>query len=72
MTEQAREGSAAKFCVVPQSGLAMFRQRTPSETIQAQGKLDPRMLDALEEMVRAAREGRLESEAALEVQALAW
>lgn len=62
----------AKFCVVPQSALAMFRQRTGDEAVQAQEKLDPSLLDALEEMVRAAREGDRESDAALRLQAIAW
>lgn len=64
--------SGARFCIVPQSALAVFRQRPADEAIAAQAKLEPAILDALEEMVSSARAGRLESDAALELRAIAW
>lgn len=70
--DQKSRTSAAKFCVVPQSALAVFRQRSGQEAVRAQAKLDDSVVSALEDMVKAARAGRLEGEAALDLQALTW
>jgi hypothetical protein len=64
--------SGARFCIVPQSALAVFRQRSTDEAVRAQSRVDPALFEALEDMLKAARAGRLESQAITELQAIAW
>ncbi|HXQ73261.1 MAG TPA: hypothetical protein VN844_22365 [Pyrinomonadaceae bacterium] len=50
----------------------MVNIRTEQEVIEAQKAVDEDMLSALEEMVNAARAGKLEGRAALAVAAIRW
>lgn len=63
---------AAQFCIVPERSLAMINDRSGKEVMRAQRLIDDSMLSALEGMVQAARAGKLESDAALQLEAVAW
>ena len=63
---------ATQYVVLPVEAVRMFNIRTAQEVAEAQKGVDENMLKALEEMVNAARGGRLEGRAALAMQALLW
>ena len=65
-------GRQARFAVVPIDSVRMMNIRTEQEVIEAQKAVDEDMLSALEEMVNAARAGRLEGKAALAIAAIKW
>jgi hypothetical protein len=65
-------GYAARFCVVNEKALEAFSLRTPQEVARAQAQIDDSMLSALESMVKAARAGRIEADAALALECVAW
>ncbi len=66
------ERHAATFCVLQERTIAAFQERTPEQVIHAQKAVDDEMLSSLEAMVKAARAGRLEGRAALQVACVAW
>lgn len=68
----ADRGFSAQFCIVPERSLAMINERSGKEVMRAQRFVDDAMLGALESMVQAARAGRLDSAAALQLEAVAW
>lgn len=74
MAEAAEGGRefAAQFCIVPERSLAMINERSGKEVMRAQRFVDDSLLGALEGMVQAARAGKLESAAALQLEAVAW
>lgn len=74
MKSRRREfpGFAARFCVVNEKALEAFNQRTPEEVVRAQSQIDDSMLNALESMVKAARAGSIEADAALALECVAW
>lgn len=65
-------GRATRYCVIPHDTLAAFNLRPQEELVKVQGLVDDEMLNALEAMVKAARAGTLEGEAALALEACAW
>jgi len=65
-------GRSARFAVVPIEAVRMLNVRSDEEVIQAQKQVDDDMLRALEEMVNAARAGKLEGKSALAMAAIAW
>jgi hypothetical protein len=71
-TVNKAKGYAARFCVVSERSLAAFNQRSPELVVEAQAQSDDEMLSALESMVKAARAGKLEGKAALQVACVAW
>lgn len=64
--------SNARFCVVDEVVLAAVNKRSDGEIIEAQRRVDDRMVGALEQMVQAARAGQIGTEAALALEAVAW
>ncbi len=78
MTQSARPGQkprlfgrAAQYVVTTVDAVRMFDIRTDDQVIEAQKGVDEDMLKALEEMVNAARAGRLEANA-LSLAAIKW
>ena len=69
---QGGKGHAATFCVLQERTLAAFNERSPEQVIRAQTAVDDAMLSSLEAMVKAARAGKLEGRAALQVACVAW
>ncbi len=65
-------GRGAKYAVVPVGAVRMLNVRSDDEVVKAQGAVTDEMIAALEEMVNAARAGRLQSDAALNMGAVAW
>jgi hypothetical protein len=66
------KGHAATFCVLQERTLAPFNERSPEQVIHSQKADDDSMLSSLEAMVKAARAGKLEGRAALQVACVAW
>jgi predicted Fe-Mo cluster-binding NifX family protein len=67
-----RFGRAARFAVVRIEAVRALNIRSNEEVIEAQKQVDDDMLSALEEMVNAARAGKLEGRSALALAAIAW
>lgn len=65
-------GRSARYAVVPIETVRAFNIRSDDEVVEAQRGIDDDMLEALEEMVNAARAGQLEGKAALSMAALKW
>lgn len=65
-------GRRTKFAVVPIAAMRVNNIRSDDEVVRAQATVTPEMISALEEMVNAAKAGRLNSENALGIAALAW
>ncbi|MDT8757206.1 hypothetical protein MZO42_00710 [Sphingomonas psychrotolerans] len=66
-------GRAARFAVVPIETVRAFNVRTDQEVAEAQKTVDEDMLNALEEMVNAARSERLlDRDSVLSLGAVAW
>lgn len=65
-------GRSTQFVVLPVESVRTLNVRSDDEVIEAQKLVDDRMLAALEDMVNAARAGRLEGNAALSISAVAW
>jgi hypothetical protein len=66
-------GRAARFAVVPIETVRALNIRTDDQVVEAQKRVDEDMIRALEEMVNAAKAGRLlEGKNALAVAAIAW
>lgn len=65
-------GRASRYAVVPVSAVRMLNVRTEEEVIDAQAAITPDMIEALEEMINAAKSGRLSGKAALAMGAVAW
>ncbi len=65
-------GRAARFAVLPIEAVRINHIRTNEEVMEAQKGVDDDMIRALEEMVNAARAGRLEGKAALALAAVKW
>lgn len=63
---------ATKYVVMPVAAVRTLNVRSEDEVIEAQKAIDEDMLSALEEMVNAARAGRLEGASALRMAAIAW
>ena len=61
-----------KFAVVSVDQLRAVNPRDDSEVVEAAGAVTKEMISALEEMVNAAKAGRLEGEDALALAAAAW
>lgn len=70
--EKAPFGRKARFAVVPIETVRALNIRTDAEVIEAQKQVGDDMLSALEEMVNAARAGRIEGKDALALGAIAW
>jgi hypothetical protein len=73
----AQEGGGGKeakaqFCVLSHKALAQVHERSDKDILEAQRKIDDKMLSAMEEMVKAAKAGRLEGKAALGLACVAW
>lgn len=65
-------GRAARFAVLPIEAVRINNIRTNAEVIEAQKAVNDDVIRALEEMVNAARAGRLEGKAALSLAAVWW
>lgn len=66
-------GRTARFAVVPIEAVRTLNIRTDEEVVEAQKRVDEDMIRALEEMVNAAKAGRLlEGRNALALAAVAW
>jgi DNA-directed RNA polymerase subunit K/omega len=65
-------GRAAKYAVIPIAAVRALNIRSEQEVVEAQKQVNSDMLKALEEMVNAARAGRLEGRLALSLAAIAW
>ncbi len=73
MSEKEKKSRrATKYVVLPVESVRMLNVRSDEEVIDAQRNVDDKMLAALEEMINAARAGKLESVAALAQGAAAW
>jgi len=66
--------SSPSFCIVSQQAMRVQRQPRTSEEATAAVKLfsDAGLLDALEDMIKVARSGKIESAAALAARAAPW
>lgn len=66
--------SSPRFCIVTQQSMRVQRQpRSKDEATAAlQQFTDKGLLDALEDMIKVARAGKLENRAALAAQAAPW
>lgn len=69
-TDFAKRG--VRFVVLPVEAVRMLNVRSDEEVVAAQSQVNDDMLNALEEMVNAARGGNLAGEAALRLAAIAW
>lgn len=65
-------GRSARYAVISIEAVRALNVRTEEEVIEAQKGVDEDMLSALEEMVNAARAGRLEGKSALALAAIKW
>jgi hypothetical protein len=65
-------GRSLRYAVVPIDAVRMLNVRTDEEVIEAQKGVNDDMLRALEEMINAARAGRLEGRAVLGLAAGKW
>jgi hypothetical protein len=65
-------GRATRFVVLPVEAVRTLNVRSDEEVVQAQKLVDEDMLKALEEMVNAAKAGKLEGRQALSIAAAAW
>ncbi len=65
-------GRSARYAVISIEAVRALNVRTNQEVIEAQKGVDEDMLSALEEMVNAARAGRLEGKSALALAAIKW
>jgi len=72
MEKQPRFDRDTQYVVLPVETVRAFNVRSHEEVVEAQKQVDEDMLNALEEMVNAARAGRLEGDAALSMGAVAW
>lgn len=71
--ERARiHGRAARYVVLPVESVRALNIRSDEEVIEAQRGITEDMLGALEEMVNAARAGKMEGRDVLAMQALSW
>lgn len=70
--DEAVFGRSTKFVVLPVEAVRMLNVRSDEEVIAAQKQVDEEMLRSLEEMVNAARAGKLEGKAALGMAGAAW
>lgn len=65
-------GRKVKFVVLPVEAVRTLNIRTSEQVIEAQKRVDGEMIRALEEMVNAAKAGKLEGRAVLAMGAAAW
>jgi hypothetical protein len=65
-------GRAIRYAVLPIEAVRINRIRTEDEVIEAQKGVTDDMIKALEEMVNAAKAGKLEGRAALALGAAKW
>lgn len=63
---------SARFAVVGVDQLRAVNPLTDDEVVQAQGEVTDDMIQALEEMVNAAKAGQLAGQEALALGAVAW
>ncbi|NEP00411.1 MAG: hypothetical protein F6K58_17370 [Symploca sp. SIO2E9] len=61
-----------RYAVVPVEKLRAINPKTDQEVIAAQKTLDQGTIEALEEMINAAKAGRLEDNSVLSLRAAAW
>jgi hypothetical protein len=66
------QSRGAKFAVTSIDAVRFNNIRTDEEVIEAQKGITEDMLKSLEEMVNAARAGKLEGRAALSLAAVKW
>lgn len=69
---EKRFGRAARFAVISIEAVRALNVRSDQEVIEAQRDVDDDMLSALEEMINAARAGKLEGKSALALAAIKW
>ena len=65
-------GRSARYAITSIDAVRLNNIRTDEQVIEAQRGITPDMMNALEEMVNAARAGKLEGRAALTVAAIKW
>ena len=65
-------GRKIKYVVTPVEAVRALNIRTDEEVIESQKLVDEDMLRSLEEMINAARAGRLEGRLALALAAAKW
>lgn len=66
-------GRSTRYVVMPVEAVRAFNIRSNDEVAEAQGTVDDEMIQALEEMVNAARSERiLDRDAVLALGAAAW
>lgn len=71
-TPEKMFGRSVRWVVQPVEAVRVGNIRTDDQVIEAQRDINTDMLRALEEMVNAAKAGRLEGAAALNLAALKW
>lgn len=65
-------GREAKFVVLPVEAVRVHNVRSNDEVIEAQKGITDDMITSLENMVNAAKAGKLEGKSALALGAVAW